>query len=759
MTNKKGDFTMKFLKALLCSTLLISLMILTLTACGPVSPGALEEWLTEMLGEDNPIVNFFDKITGGENTDEPSDDDGDGTTNVPDDENGNQNNNPDNGNTDDTPGNNDNENTDNNDEETITYITIAEALELCGEPGNITEERYYIRATIKSISNPTYGAMMIHDSTGEIYVYGTYSEDGSIGYADFEYRPVKGDEVVLYCILQNYDGTKEIKNARLIEYKKGELDLNEADYTDMTIDSARAAKKGDKIKLDGVVAAMTYANGFIPSGFILVDDTSSIYIYDRDVAAQVSVGNTVTVIGTKDYWILDTEQTSAEKFGYEGCSQLAEARLLANDNGNTAYNTSWIEETTIKDIMEYPLSDNITTKIFKVNALVKKADGTGFTNYYFDDLDGVTGSYTYTQCNGNDFAWLDEFDGKICTVYLTVINAKSTASDCIYRFLPITVIDENYVFDTTKAPEFAVEYYGLKNFFDKYTGDPASEITTSVSSELLGFENVILTYSSDNTNSVYFTEENGTTVFHCGKSGTANVTISATLGDNTYSTTISITVETATEELNYISVKEAIAANVGDKVTVKGIVGPSLVNKIGFYLFNGSDMIAVLTTEAVMETLEIGYEIVIEADRDRFYKDTTKQYGQTCLNNATVIANYYGSHEYSTEGFVTDKTMADYYNLDVMTDYSTTVFVLTGKVIFEQTPHYTSVKFKSEDGETTLTLYCSGAGQYSWLNDYSDQVMTFEVAACNWNGKTFYAGCIIAAYTDNGKIYNELNFK
>ncbi|MBQ5834044.1 MAG: hypothetical protein IIW36_04440, partial [Clostridia bacterium] len=28
-------------------------------------------------------------------------------------------------------------------------VTIAEALELCGEPGNITTERYYIRATVK----------------------------------------------------------------------------------------------------------------------------------------------------------------------------------------------------------------------------------------------------------------------------------------------------------------------------------------------------------------------------------------------------------------------------------------------------------------------------------------------------------------------------------------------------------------------------------------------------------------------------------
>ena len=58
-------------------------------------------------------------------------------------------------------------------------ITVAAALELCGEPGNITEQRYYIRATVKTITNPAYGAMIIYDETGEISVYGTYSADVS----------------------------------------------------------------------------------------------------------------------------------------------------------------------------------------------------------------------------------------------------------------------------------------------------------------------------------------------------------------------------------------------------------------------------------------------------------------------------------------------------------------------------------------------------------------------------------------------------
>ena len=57
--------------------------------------------------------------------------------------------------------------------DTVETITVAEALELCGDVGNITTERYYIRATVKTVSNAEYGGMVIYDETGEITVYGT----------------------------------------------------------------------------------------------------------------------------------------------------------------------------------------------------------------------------------------------------------------------------------------------------------------------------------------------------------------------------------------------------------------------------------------------------------------------------------------------------------------------------------------------------------------------------------------------------------
>ena len=106
--------------------------------------------------------------------------------------------------------------------------------------------------------NPAYGQMRIKDETGTIDVYGTWSADGEIGYANFESKPVKGDEVLLHCILQNHNGTKEVKNARLIEFTSNAGKVDESDYTPMTIDEARDAEKGTMVKVEGVVGQIRY---------------------------------------------------------------------------------------------------------------------------------------------------------------------------------------------------------------------------------------------------------------------------------------------------------------------------------------------------------------------------------------------------------------------------------------------------------------------------------------------------------------------
>ena len=639
----------------------------------------------------------------------------------------------------------------------IKVITIAEALELCGEPGNITTERYYIRGIIQTIKNGSYGQMVIADETGSIDVYGTYSADGELTYTQLEYQPVKGDEVLLHCILQNYNGTKEVKNARLIEYKNNQADIDVSQYTEATISEARDAEKGANLKITGVVARITYATGMKPSGYILVSGGVSIYVYDGDSAQRVQIGNTVTVAGTKDYWILDSEIDGAQKFGYKGCNQLTDCILVSNDNKVSEIDFSGVTELTVKELLNTPVTEDITTQIFKVNALVKEVPGNGFTNYYFFDIDGETGNYTYSQCNGNDFEWLRAFEGKICTVYITALNAKSTGTSCNFRFLPVAVIDEGYKFDTTKAPEYVLEYHIMDLFKTEYTGNPLMEVPTSVSSSLLGFENAAVTYTSSNEASVKFVNTDGKLVMECLAAGKATVTVTVTYNGKSASETVEITVVDPAI-MDATNVQDAIQSELGDEVVVKGIVGPSLVNRNGFYLIDESGLIAVVVNDvAIFAEIEIGQEIIIKGKRDKFHNNEGGTHaGQTAITGATVIANYYGQHDYDTSHFVTDKTLADFRNLDVTKDYSTTVFVVKAIVNFEETAYYT--KCNLTDGTNNVTLYCSSAKQYSFLKQFAGQEVTLELAACNWNNKTFWAGCVLSVITEDGKVINSLNF-
>ena len=643
----------------------------------------------------------------------------------------------------------------------ICPITIAEAIAIANANPEGTKERYYIRATVKTLSNPQYGEMTIEDETGSIYVYGTYSFDGALKFSEIESTPVKGDEVLLHCILSVYGDTPQVKNARLIEFKTPDVEFDLTNYTAMTIAEARDAEVGKLVVVEGVVARIAYANGMKPTGVVIVDSTSSIYIHDQDLAGQAEIGNTVKVAASKTYWVLGTEAQAAEKFGYKGSNQLEAATVLSIDKSVKAFDKSWITESTVKEMLETPVTEDITNKIYKVNALVKKVPGNGFTNYYFFDIDGETGAYTYTQCNGGDFAWLDEFDGKICTVYLTCMNAKSSATECFYRLLPIEVIDEGYTFDLADTAEFAVKYHGVTQFLDKYTGNPAAQVCTKVDSELLGFEGATLSYSSSDEAVVYFTNTDGVVTFNCGANGKATVTITATYGEYTYSETIEITV-IPNVDVDYISVADAITTAPETTVTVKGIVGPSVVNKNGFYLFgeDGSVIAVIVNDASIFSSIEIGNEIIITGLRERFVKDDASAIaGESCIVNAEVIANYYGNTEYSTDKFVSGKTVEELYALDVNTDYSTTVFVTQAIVEVQETAYYTNIKLKSTTGSTTITLYCSSANQYNWLKSYAGQTVTLELAACNWNDKTFWAFCALAVVNADGtKTLNTLNF-
>ena len=641
-------------------------------------------------------------------------------------------------------------------------ITIAEAIALATEAGSSgTKEQYYVYGIIEEVTNGMYGEMTIKDETGSIYVYGVYSADAQTRYDAMTDKPVAGDEVVLLAMLKTYNGKPELDRGYLQAFKHNEVEVDLSDYpdSDMSIESIREEEAGTLIRATGVVTQITYAFGMNPNGFYLVDETGSIYVYGNE-AISVSVGNKITIVGEKTYYVLENEQSAAKKYGYKGSCQIQDIIIISNDKGNNEPDYSWVEETTVKDIIDTPFTSNITTTIYKVNALVTKDDRGSFVNYYFNDLDGVTGSYTYTACSGEDFAWLDEFDGKVCSVYLSPINAKSTSSGCIWRFLPIKVTDEGFTFDKANGASFVGKYYILEQFLSSYESDPSTVLLANVSNDIIGIENAKVTYKSSNTDLLYFEEIENGYILHTKDDSEGKVTVSITVEYESVKAEYEVEIELVKPVVyDTISVQDAINSEDGTEVILRGIVASSLVNQSGFYLIDDTGVIAVVASADQVALLSSGDEVVVTGTKTHRIKDGYLGAGQINIDNATILANYYGNHEYSTSTFDHSKTLEELYAFDHNEDHSTEVYVVNAKVKVVTSYFYTSLKIISLDGKTEMSLYCSSADQYGFLKAYDGKEVTLELALCNWNGKDYYAGCVISVTYNGEKTVNTLNFE
>ena len=648
----------------------------------------------------------------------------------------------------------------------ITYLTVSEAYALALEVGDAgTAEKQYVTGIVKNITNANYGEMYITDGEKDLYIYGVYSANGARKYPELEEKPYKGDEVFLYGIVKTYNGSPEMGASWLQRFisHQGEESLD--DYTSMNILAARNAAKESKVLVQGVVANITYANGRVPSGVYLTDDTSSIYVYSPDVAGRVEVGEEIQVAGTRDDYILSTETSYAQQWGYQGSIQLADALFVKSIGKNKEILKSWIKESTMKELMETPFTNNITTKIYKVNAIVNKDPREGFTNYYINDLDNETGSYVYTLCNGGDFTHLDKFDGKICTVYLALHNAKATASGAYYRLMPIDVkVNDSFSMSDEEIAKFALDYYIVKQFKKQYNADPALELITSVSNTYIPFENVAITYSALSGSDVAtFANEDGKLVMHTtDQDGVAKIQLTATYNGKTVTQTIDVIVSSV-EIPDTISVKEAIKAADDEVVTVQGVVMSSLINQTGFYLNDGTGVIAVRTDSTTIKEIAMGNEVVMQGKKVHF-KSAANNLGQNCIDAATLIANLMGNHEYSKTPFITDKTFDQIFELKetVSTDdYTCTVFVAQCTLRKNAGGYSTNYYLSNPDHTKEYYLYAGSGSQYSAFESFADatKLLTVEFALCNWNTKSEYRACIISASDGETTIINNYNFR
>ena len=648
---------------------------------------------------------------------------------------------------------------------TQKYLSVSEAVALANQVGEEgTAERQYVTGTVKSISNANYGEMYITDGTSDLYIYGVYSADGAKRYPELEEKPYTGDEVFLYGIVKTYNGNPEMGASWLQKMISHQGDVDLKDYQAKTILEARGGSKGDKVRITGVVAKINHANGMAPNGFYLVDDSSSIYVYSKEIAGRVEVGEEIEVAGTRDDYILESEQKYAEQYGYQGAIQLADAIYIKSNGKGKDFKKSWIPTSSVKDMMDTPLTDNITSKIYKVNAIINKAAGQGFVNYYINDLDNKTGSYVYSMCNGSDFNYLDAFDGKICTVYLAIHNAKSTTSGIVYRLMPIDVEEnKNFKMSDEEIINFALKYYAQTQFLKVYASDPELELLTSVSNEFIPFNNVSVSYESDNKELIDFANENDKLVMHV-KEGNGMVNVASKGAYNGKNSTLVTQIKVENTDIpDTKTVAEAIAATDGETVTTRGIVMSSLVNQKGFYLNDGTGVIAVRTDQSTLDTIELGQEVVMQGTRTHVKKDGSSNIGQSCIDNATVVVNLMGKHDYDTSKFITNMSFDDifaYKNNQAVGDYTTNVYVAKCYLVKKGSQYSTNYYLSNEDGSKQYYLYAGSGSQYASYDVFLESgEITVTFMLCDWNSKSEFRACIISATDGTNTVLNSLNFK
>jgi len=95
---------------------------------------------------------------------------------------------------------------------------VAEKICAAQDHNTFTADKYKLTGKIIEIYNEQYGNMKIQDANGTIItLYGTYSADGFVGYAEMAEKPAVGDTITVYGILGRYNTTMQMKNGWIVE--------------------------------------------------------------------------------------------------------------------------------------------------------------------------------------------------------------------------------------------------------------------------------------------------------------------------------------------------------------------------------------------------------------------------------------------------------------------------------------------------------------------------------------------------------------
>lgn len=476
--------------------------------------------------------------------------------------------------------------------------------------------------------------------------------------------------------------------------------------------------------------------------FYLFDDTGSILVYDKAVNNEVKVGNKITLKATYTTYILADEIDFAQKAGYTGSRQLINCSIVSNDNSLTnTFDKSLVSDMDVYDITVAPTNINLTGNVYNVRAKIEKKQETGFINYYLYDQSGVGSLYVYTNNNGSDYAWLDEFadNSTYYNVVVAIYNAKCASNNSYFRIIPLEVNEKyNRTNEDIARGAAITASNSINNLYYQNEVDVTLNNLVTITDASSEFNGATIKLSSNNEELITINSDNKI-VITANKTGKAIITFEATLNGAkaTFNKEITVTGIDDVKATNIQDIYSNVDEYKGKEVTVKGIVvGYSWKAKAGnkgvYYINDGTNTMLVSPNNESLDTaLEIGQEVI--------YTGTfsTGEKGDRVLNDAQI--KYYSLAKKELNYTFKSYTISELVEISKKVKDKEPVSNITGEV-FETTfivkrvdnAHYVNfVMLDPNDESISTTVYSSGGtldkSPVKFLNEFNGKKVKAKI--------------------------------
>ncbi len=269
--------------------------------------------------------------------------------------------------------------------------------------------------------------------------------------------------------------------------------------------------------------------------------------------------------------------------------------------------------------------------------------------------------------------------------------------------------------DTPKLTDQDVVNAAKEAFTINYT-----EVTTDFTLPTTAAGGVTVSWASSDA-AIAISGQNAAVTRPAFEDGNKNVVLTATLTKNAATATKEFTVVVVCQEdastIDALTVAEAIAADQGDTVTVRGVVS-------GFHWGTYNDANSVqgcYITDTTGTIYVYGYLVAQEVEKgdDVVLSATVGAYKENVqLTSPTLVQTVSKGNAISSDAAVTDKTVADL-AADLTTDYDTKTYIFEGvQVVKIVTSTYKNYTIEDKSGNSINLYSAADNSEFAWLDEY-----------------------------------------